>query len=143
MKQWVKWYFFALLSMPSLTFAASIEVGDYWQCNTHDNSYKTWSARNSYQRVALNLAYAACKKQSQNPASCVAATTDCEQYINDTSTKPIWYCIALDSAAIVWKSNYYTKIDDAALAAKAYCQDKSSVPGTCYVPMVACVNINT
>jgi len=116
--------------------------GSYWQCSTKDNSQTVWTATSTFQKVAINLAFASCKKQSKSPNSCKTSMGRCEAFVNGLSTKPLWRCTAVDREAAAWKSNYYSKRLDAALAAQAYCKDKSDVPGTCYVNMVTCYNIN-
>ncbi len=113
----------------------------YWQCTTHDSANKQWSVRNIYRKVALNLAFGQCKKESQNPASCKASIDDCEGFNQGMSTRPVWRCTALDQTAEYWQSNFYIHRDDAALAAQAYCRKKSVVPDTCYINVVTCVNI--
>lgn len=132
-----------LLSLCSSVFAAPLALnGDYWQCTTSDASSKQWSAISIYQKISLNFAYALCKKESTVPATCRATKDNCEQFVRGVSIKPMWQCTALDMTAVPWRSNPYAQRDDAALAAKAYCRQKSVVPGTCYVNMVTCVNRN-
>lgn len=53
---------------------------------------------------------------------------------------PKWECTAFDRDAFVWKSNSYRQRDDAALAAQAYCKQKSPIPSTCSVNLIACMN---
>lgn len=130
-----------ILFLPMLSFA-SPEDGNYWQCTTHDNANQEWTAQSTYQKMALNLAFDSCKKQSKNPATCKTSGADCEGYRNGLSTKPFWRCTALDKTATAWKSNYYSNRDDAALAAKAYCRSKSTLPESCYINFITCMNIN-
>ncbi len=125
-----------LLSMQAYSQA------DNWTCKSHDAAHMEWSVSNAYQRMAINLAFDACKKQSKWPKTCKTSLNDCEGFLNGISTKPIWRCLALDAQAQPWQSYYYTTKDDAALAAKAYCKSKSAVPDTCFVNMVTCININ-
>lgn len=126
-----------LISLPS--FAAG---EDYWICKAHDATQKEWVVQNTYQRMAINLAFDACKKQSTSPLTCNTSNNSCEGFIDGVSTKPLWLCLALDANATPWRSNYYTNKEDAALAAKAYCKSKSELPETCYVNMITCNNIN-
>ncbi len=130
------------LLLPATGFTAANEEDTYWQCSTHDKVSKEWVARNTYQKVAINIAFEACKKESEFPGSCKASKSDCEGFYMGMSTKPLWRCTALDQTAVPWNSNYYTQRDDAALAAKAYCRENSTVPDTCYINMVTCRNFN-
>ncbi len=114
----------------------------YWECITTDQTGHEWIAKDVYERVAANNAYDACKKQSDIPKTCKAAKEACEQFINGKSTKPLWQCTALDQHAKTWQSNAYANRDDAALAAKAYCQANSAVPGSCYINLITCTNLN-
>lgn len=68
---------------------------------------------------------------------------NCELFIDGVSTSPAWQCSALDQMAKVWVNNPYPNRDDAALAAKAYCQDNSGFPDTCYVNLLTCKNIKS
>lgn len=128
-----------ILLIPSLSFAAS---GSYWKCITKDISGKWWSSNSAYQKRAINLTFDACKKESRFPKTCKTASNACEHYINGVSITPAWRCTALDKEAQSWESIYYNHKDDAAIAAKDYCKSRSSVPDTCYVNMVTCVNVN-
>jgi len=114
----------------------------YWQCVTLDAANKQWSAQSPYQKVALNLAFAACKKESQAPATCNAAKANCDEFNEGRSLTPMWQCTALDQFASPWPSDVYAQRYDAALAAKAFCKQKSTIPDTCYVNMVTCRNKN-
>lgn len=132
-----------LLCLPCSGFSASEnENSTYWQCITQDKANKQWTARNSYQKVALNIAFSMCKKESEFPTSCKASKSNCEGFYMGMSTKPLWRCTAMDQTAAPWNSNFYSQRDDAALAAKAYCRENSSVPDTCYINMVTCKNFN-
>lgn len=128
-------------SAPSV-YAEPMVNGDYWQCTTHDETNKQWDAVSIYQKVALNFAFASCKKESVAPATCRTTQSNCEQFIQGASTKPMWKCLALDRTATPWRSDAYSQRYDAAFAARAYCQQKSTVPGTCYVNLVTCSNKN-
>lgn len=130
------------LSFAVETPALQTGVDDYWQCITIDSTNKQWIAQNYYKKVAQNNSSAQCKQQSLTPASCRTPLSQCERYIHGFNISPMWVCTALDFQAIAWRSNEYTLRDDAALAAKDYCREKSSVPATCYVNMVTCVNKN-
>lgn len=136
-------YLYVLLLIMTVKTNALQPIGDdYWQCITTDNTNKQWAAQSIYKKVAQNTASAQCKQQSLTPASCRTPLSQCERFIHGLSISPMWVCTALDFHAIAWRSNEYTLRDDAALAAKDYCREKSSVPGTCYVNMVTCVNKN-
>lgn len=114
----------------------------YWQCRAYDQDNYQWTAKSTYERTAVNKAYEACKKQSKKPETCKTAKEYCEGFINGISTRPMWQCTALDRMAKPWVSAVYSNQDDAALGAKAYCQERSTVPTTCYVNMVTCKNLN-
>lgn len=139
--------FFKILSI-YLLFSSSLwashvmEKVDYWRCAVIDNSTTQWTAQNSYRLTAINRAYDACKKQSQEPGSCKASKEGCEAYVNGFMVSPIWQCTGLDFDANVFQSNVYRKKYDAALAAKAYCRDNSDYPDSCYVRLIGCENLN-
>ncbi|WP_298625970.1 hypothetical protein [uncultured Legionella sp.] len=141
MKPIIFYCLFIVLPVTGFTASAN-EEGSYWQCITRDKTDREWTARNSYQKVAINIAFDACKKESEFPASCKAAKSDCEGFYRGMSTKPLWRCTALDQTAEPWFSNFYSQRDDAALAARAYCRENSTVPDTCYINMVTCRNFN-
>ena len=135
--------FLLLLNFSTTSFAESIAKNDnYWQCTTHDAASKEWSSQSIYEKIALNFAYAACKKNSQVPATCRTSRADCQRYIHGVNVTPMWQCTALDREALVWRSNLYPHREDAALAAEAYCKQKSPVPYTCYINLITCVNKN-
>ena len=143
MNYFINYCFLLLLLICNATFAATLDNKSlYWQCSSYDQHNKQWSVQNSYQKMALNLAFAACKKESTVPASCNASESACEGFNQNLSTKSLWQCTALDETAAAWLSNFYLQREDAALGAKAYCQEKSAVPDTCYIDMVTCMNIN-
>lgn len=138
-----KFFLLVLLATVFSSDAAPIkDKQSYWQCLTHDAANKTWSAKNGFQKVALNLAFASCKKESEAPATCKTTPLDCEGFNMGLSTKPMWQCTALDLSAQAWRSNFYVQRDDAALGAKLFCKDKSSVPESCYINFVTCANNN-
>lgn len=125
----------------TVTFATSPSiVDDYWKCATTDGEFKEWVAQHPKERYAANLAYDACKKQSRFPKTCKASKEACELFVQGVSTKPMWQCTALDQQAKPWVSNLYGNRDDAALAAKAYCQENSDLPGSCYINLITCKN---
>lgn len=131
-----------LLLLPLLSFAMPDDGQDYWVCKTHDETNREWIVKNNYQKIALNLSFNECKKQSKNPMSCKTSINDCEGFHLGLSTKPFWRCTALDVTATAWRSNYYSNREDAALAAQAYCKSMSTMPGTCYINLVTCINLN-
>ena len=120
---------------------------DHWQCAAHDNQDKQWQAVSSYERVANNKAFEACKKESAVPASCKPTEDACDYIMNGKSSnlKPhqessssSWTCTALDQAAASWVGKTYNNKDDAALNAKTNCQEHSKVPDTCYINLLTC-----
>jgi hypothetical protein len=116
----------------------------YWQCIATDAENKQWSVNNNYQKVAFHLAFAACKKESLSPTSCKMSAYDCLGFNQYNSSSLKWQCTAFDQATEYWRSNFYSKPEDAALAAKAFCKSKSSLPETCYINLVTCItNKNT
>jgi hypothetical protein len=115
---------------------------NYWQCYTQDVDNLQWTVSNSYKLLAINQSYAQCKKASRYPKTCKSAKSACELFINGMTTRPMWRCPAFDQTARVWLSNIYANQDNAALAARAYCQQASSVPDTCFTNVIACKNFN-
>lgn len=117
-------------------------IADTIQCTAYDAENKQWVVSSNYQLTSINRAFDICKKQSKVPASCKISKEDCEVFIDGMSTRPMWRCMALDQAAVSWFSNIYTHRDDAALAAKAYCRERSTLPETCYIHIFTCRNLN-
>jgi hypothetical protein len=116
---------------------------NYWRCIAHDDENKEWIAKSSFELAAINKAYDACKKQSNIPSSCKTAKETCEVFMNGVSTRPMWRCTAFDQMAKSWPSNTYTHRDDAAIAAKAYCEQGSAFPDTCFINLMTCKNMNS
>ncbi|KTC65661.1 Uncharacterised protein (plasmid) [Legionella adelaidensis] len=114
----------------------------YWECNAYDQDDNLWIAQSSYERSSINKALDTCKKMSKNPGTCKVAKENCFAVVNGVDTRPMWQCTAFDQMAKEWKSAYYTKRDDAALGAKAFCQDHSGMPDTCYINLMTCSNKN-
>jgi hypothetical protein len=115
---------------------------NFWSCTAYDAENKEWNGKSGYELAAINKAYEACRKQSKIPTSCKTAKESCEVFMNGVSTRPMWRCTALDQMAKTWPSNVYTHRDDAAIAAKAYCEQGSSFPDTCYINLMTCKNLN-
>lgn len=122
--------------------ACANSQNNYWQCSAEDKNHYQWTMKGQYEKEAINKAYDACKKQSQNPRSCKSAIALCDYYSDGHNTSPIWQCTALDKAAQKWESNVYKKPQDAALAAKAFCQSKSPIPDSCYINLLTCRDLN-
>lgn len=122
-----------------LTNASFADETSYWQCTTSDKSNKQWVIKNKYERAARGQSFDACKKQSPVPASC---ETDCEGFNHGVSTRPLWQCTALDQNAKAWISQTYAQRDDAEMNAKARCKTLSSIPDSCYLNTLTCVNLN-
>ena len=132
-----------LFLLPTTGITAPLpETGSFWQCTIQDKAHKTWSAKSPYQKVAIILAFENCKKESADPKSCATSATNCEGFYLGMSTNPMWQCTALDLTAAFWTSNFYTNREDAALAAKDFCKQKSTVPESCYINLVTCRNMN-
>jgi hypothetical protein len=135
-------YFLLMSIISQLAFSAAPTQDDYWLCVTQDKTTKEWGAKSPYQKVAINVSFDACKKESTIPATCKSSKTSCERFVQGMSTSPRWSCTALDLTAVAWPSNFYLQRIDAALAAKDFCKDNSTVPDSCYINLVTCRNIN-
>lgn len=118
-----------------------VNAADTWQCTASDAQEKQWVIHSTYERQATNEAYALCKKESQVPHTCRVAHEACEPFVNGVSIKPLWKCTALDRLSKPWVSIAYANRDDAAIAAKAYCQEQSQAPDSCYINLLTCKNI--
>lgn len=132
----------ALVLLLSFSLNAENAERTLWRCTAFDAQNRDWIFESSFELTAINKAYEACKKQSNIPSSCKAAKEACELLVNGVTTRPMWRCVALDQMAEAWPSNIYRHRDDAALAAKAYCQDHSAFPDTCYINLITCKNLN-
>jgi len=140
MNRHINYYLLLLVFGCTSVFSAPVlESGSYWQCVVEDGANKQWVAKSMYQKTALNIAFASCKKESEKPLSCKSSIANCEGFNQGMSLKPMWRCTALDHTAEPWQSNFYRQRDDAALAAKAFCRNKSSLPESCYINIVTCV----
>ena len=111
---------------------------NYWQCAVHDKENKQWEARSTYERVATNKAFEACKKESHVPASCKPIEESCEYSGNGKNTNRGWQCTAFDQMAKIWVGQIYRNKDDAAIDATTYCQTHSSIPDSCYTNFLTC-----
>ncbi|WP_392537108.1 hypothetical protein [Legionella sp. 227] len=139
----IGWYFLLLLGISVSSFAEPLDTeGNYWQCFAHDATHAKWSSQSPYQKIALNLSYAECKKNSKAPATCRTTKMSCIRFINGINVMPMWRCTAFDREALSWRSNLYPNREDAALAALAFCKHRSPVPYTCYMNVVTCINHN-
>ena len=143
-KIWV--VFFILLvfiAQQSLAASADLISGNFWRCLTQDATYRQWVVDDSYEIVATNKSFDSCKKESAYPGTCKTSKEACELFINGVTTRPMWMCTAFDHKATPWTSIIYSNQDDAALAAKAYCRQKSPLPDSCYIHTITCKNINS
>ena len=125
--------------------------GDYWQCLAVDKDNKNWSSQNAFKRIAMYRAFESCKKESTNPSSCKNDENACQYFGDQVKTlsssmnynsSAQWQCTALDKTAKNWSGNPSSNQDDAALNAKAACRAESTIPDTCYVNMLTCVDMN-
>ena len=124
---------------------------NYWQCLTVDKDHKEWTSENTFKRMAMYKAFDACKKESPSPMTCKTSKDACH-YIRQTpngvqdsvfsSNTAVWRCTALDKAAKAWIGNPSSNQDEAALGAKTSCESQSTLPDTCYVNLLTCLNIN-
>ena len=124
-------YFFA--------FSPSYAEEDQWQCVSMDYSEKKWIGFAAFQRAARQKALDSCKKNSVYPKSCILVKASClSPFSYKGKPDGLWVCTALDRNGSPWKSD--GKIDRiaSALAARAYCRAKSSIPYTCYINTVTC-----
>lgn len=120
------------------TTASAETLPDYWQCATTDQNNRSWTAQHAYQRMAINQAFEQCKKESTSPATCSASKNACDFFSNGQNSTPMWHCTALDQMNKAWPSRPYRNRDDAAIAARAYCEQKSGFPDSCYVNLLTC-----
>ncbi|MGL6028618.1 MAG: hypothetical protein ACRC0B_00585 [Legionella sp.] len=137
MKHGIKLALLMLIPLSSM----AMDNTTFWRCSTTDGNNRTWHASNFYQKMALNHAFDACKKESETPLSCKTSLQDCEGFNQGLSTRPRWRCTALDYDALPWQSNAYSQRLDAALAAKAYCKSNSAIPDSCYINLITCRNM--
>lgn len=131
-----------LCSQLALASTDGIASGNFWRCSANDAEHREWIFDSSYEISAINRSFEECKKQSNIPASCKSSKESCEMFLNGLTTRPMWRCTALDQMAKVWLSNIYKQRDDAAIAAKTFCQQGSSFPDTCYINLMTCKNLN-
>lgn len=130
-----------ILSGSAYSYSNS-DTFNYWKCTTQDQEKKQWASTNNYKKIALNVAVDKCKKESRAPSTCTLSKTTCVQFHNGVNTTPLWECTALDDNAEPWVNNPNPQKEDAALAAKSYCQENSKLPDTCYINLITCININ-
>lgn len=129
-----------LISITGLNFASSNE----WHCLIIDSDNKPYEASSDYKQTALNRAFEACKKNSQDPATCKLAQSRCvggNQVNGSPDIQQVWRCSALDNQAVLWKAESSAGPDRALLRAKARCMRESPVPLTCYAYHMFCKNI--
>lgn len=132
--------FLTLLLGCNLVFAAPMSMTKYWQCSASDAQNKVWSAEGNYRKSARNNAFAACKKESTMPLSCKPSSSNCLPP-QETLSKNMWRCNALDMQATVWRGNYSGGRDGAALGAKSLCKRSSMLPDTCYINWFSCTHL--
>lgn len=141
MTRYIIYCFVILLSIPISSFAVTIDPnGNYWQCKSNDATDTYWESKNIYQKIALNFSFAKCKKNSKVPATCKTSVANCARFVAGVNVMPMWECTAFDKEAFAWTSNQYPHREDAALAAQAYCKQKSPIPETCYINLITCLN---
>lgn len=140
MNQYISCCFLILISASFTSFAESND--NYWECSSHDAENANWTSRSIYQKIALNFSFAECKKNSKVPASCEISNDNCAKFTQGVNVIPTWQCTSFDKKALAWKGHRYENREDAALAAQARCKQRSSVPSTCFINLVACLNKN-
>lgn len=142
--------FFSTLLLTKTTWAEQsypdAATQPHFTCMAYDSEQKQWAGESTYAITASNKALDGCKKQSHFPESCKIAKEQCQDIEQFTSaagpSQALWRCTALDQAAKTWVGNTYSQGDAAAIAAKEYCRKNSSIPDSCYVNLLTCVNIN-
>jgi|GEM_PF-1400737 len=136
----------AFIALPSwantLAMTDITDENNYWNCHAYDSQNMQWEAKSQFERAAASKAFDACKKQSHVPQSCKIATDYCDSIVNGVNTRPMWQCTALDQMAKHWVSQIYVQRDEAALDAKAFCQQHSGMPQSCYLNLMTCKNLN-
>lgn len=132
MKHWL-----FLMLLPLNAFSS----GNFWQCTARDVANNEWKGDSEYKLSAINKSFDACKKASEAPQTCKTSQQDCEPMVNGVSTRPLWHCTAYDQMAAAWESNLYQQRDDAAIAAKAYCEQSSGFPDTCFINLMTCNSV--
>lgn len=146
MTQSIKYFMLLLCIILPISAAHSARNNNYWQCTSNDASRNNWMAKSEFQRAAMSLAFALCKKESSMPATCKSSVALCQGFNQHSSVSQsntaMWRCTSLDEAAQAWRSTLYSSRDDAALGAKAFCKNQSSVPATCYTNLITCINMN-
>ena len=130
------------MTIPSYADNVMRGHNSYWVCKSYDTTNKQFIAQNTYQRVALNKAYKACKNNSRAPNTCKVAKEYCENYVKGRSQRAYWQCTALDFLAQAWVSDGYNTLDEAAIGARNFCEQQSGLPDACYVNLLTCKNRN-
>ena len=128
-------YFLLVLFLPTVGWSA-------WQCTAIDSTNNQWEARYSFQKMAINIALDLCKKSSTHPTTCRVSAQNCKGLNLEANSELLWRCTALDRSAATWNSNFYSDKTEAAMAAMNFCNSKSSLPDTCYLNFVTCMNSN-
>lgn len=127
------------LSLGTAGFAyTQNDDANYWQCNAYDGNNLSWSATNTYQKVAMNAALSLCKRSSKSPSSCKSGYNFCIEFNQNLNTRPRWQCTALDEQGTPWLGPFSASRDTAALGALAHCKTNSKLPETCSINLVTC-----
>lgn len=121
-------------------FMHPLQANVFFECQLSDDKNIFWKSSSVFEKKALNTVLDHCKKESINPDSCLKKNIICQEFSNSINTRPLWECTALDANAREWLGKADTAIDDAIFHAKAKCKSKSTVPETCYVYAVGCLN---
>jgi hypothetical protein len=133
----VKNYYILLL----LALSSSVQAqGSYWQCLARDAAQQTWTAKHSYQKIALNFALSSCKKGSQDPSSCTGALEECTALNWESVASSQWRCTSIDWGAESWTSTFFGDRQSAGLSALTLCRTQSAMPSTCTMNMITCKN---
>ena len=140
MNQYINCCFLILISVSATCFAKSNDT--YWECNSHDSANAKWTSRSIYHKIALNFSFAECKKNSKVPEGCEISDNNCAKFIRGVNVDPTWQCTSFDKKALAWRGSRYENREDAALTAQARCKQRSSVPSTCFINLVTCLNKN-
>ena len=134
--------FFLITVLSLLPWLTMAETTKAWHCTAKDDNDKEWNADHTYERTAQNLALEACKKESPTPGSCKAPEDSCDyfgkEHLYGKKSKYLWRCTAMDEKAKFWRGKPSHHKDEAALDAKALCQEHSARPDSCYVNLFTC-----
>lgn len=112
-----------------------------WHCTATDQQQRFWTIDTPYEKVSQMKVLDRCRKESAVPTSCQVSHTTCDMTLHGVTQRPLWQCTAIDRKAHAWKSTVFSQQYEAVAAAKADCHNQSTVPLSCYVNLMTCVNL--